>query len=199
MVNEFSSFARMPKPQPVVADIGEALREAVFLQTVAKPDISFTTDLPAEPVHGRFDQRLLSQAFINVVKNAGEAVEAARETRTDAGRVEVRLARRGGEVVVEVIDDGVGLPSENRARLLEPYVTTREKGTGLGLAIVRKIIEDHGGRIELLDAPAVASGGHGAMVRFRLPFADVGVADPAAVPSRTAAATAVPTTPEEER
>jgi two-component system nitrogen regulation sensor histidine kinase NtrY len=199
MVNEFASFARMPKPQPILADIGEALREAVFLQSVARPEIVFSTDLPAEPVKGRFDQRLLSQAFINVVKNAGEAVEAAREHRPDAGHVSVRLVREGGEVVVEVIDDGIGLPRENRQRLLEPYVTTREKGTGLGLAIVRKILEDHGGRIELLDAPAVASGGHGAMVRFRLPLAEIGDADPDAASSRSASATAGPTTPEEEK
>jgi two-component system nitrogen regulation sensor histidine kinase NtrY len=172
MVNEFSSFARMPKPKPVVADVGEALKEAVFLQSVARPDIAFELLLPPEPIRGRFDQRLLLQAFTNVVKNAGEAIEAFAERGGGSGgggRIEAHLYREADDIVVEVVDDGIGLPSENRRRLLEPYVTTREKGTGLGLAIVRKILEDHGGRVELLDAPAVAEGGHGTMVRLRMP------------------------------
>lgn len=175
MVNEFSSFARMPKPQIARADIVEAVREAVFLQSVAKPEIDFRSHLPGEPIFGRFDQRLLLQAFTNIVKNAGEAVEAvpAEVMGADRGTVEVVVSRDGDTVTVAVIDNGIGLPSANRHRLLEPYVTTREKGTGLGLAIVRKILEDHGGRIELLDAPAVVRGGRGTMVRMTLPASGV--------------------------
>jgi two-component system nitrogen regulation sensor histidine kinase NtrY len=169
MVNEFSSFARMPKPQLARADIVEALREAVFLRSVAAPDIDFVTDLPDVPIWGQYDHRLLLQAFSNLVKNACEAIEAVPSDRLGRGLVEAAIRSEGETVVVEVVDNGIGLPSENRHRLLEPYVTTREKGTGLGLAIVRKILEDHGGRIELVDAPAVAHGGRGAMVRLTLP------------------------------
>lgn len=169
MVSEFSSFARMPKPTLVRADVCEALREAVFLQSVAKADIDYVSHIPPEPIFGEFDQRLLLQAFTNIVKNAGEAIEAVPPEILGKGRVEVSIRHDGEAIVVEVIDNGIGLPSENRHRLLEPYVTTREKGTGLGLAIVRKILEDHGGRIELVDAPAVAEGGRGTLVRLTIP------------------------------
>ena len=178
MVNEFSSFARMPKPQMVRADLVEALREAVFLRSVAAPDIDFVTDLPDRPIWGQYDHRLLLQAFSNLVKNACEAIEAVPADQSGRGLVETAIRGEGETVVIEVIDNGIGLPSENRHRLLEPYVTTREKGTGLGLAIVRKIVEDHGGRIELVDAPAVASGGRGAMVRLTLPAEAVEEAAP---------------------
>lgn len=175
MVNEFSSFARMPKPQIARADVVDAVREAVFLQSVAKPDIEFVSHLPDAPILGRFDHRLLLQAFTNIVKNATEAVEAVPEEvrAAEKGRIEVTVGRDGDTIVVAVVDNGIGLPSENRHKLLEPYVTTREKGTGLGLAIVRKILEDHGGRIDLIDAPAVAQGGRGTMVRMTLPVAGV--------------------------
>ena len=196
MVNEFSSFARMPKPQLARADVVDALREAVFLQSVAKPDIQFRSHLPEEPILGRFDHRLLLQAFTNIVKNATEAVEAVpAEARGGAkGTIDVAVEPHGDTVTVSVIDDGIGLPSENRGRLLEPYVTTREKGTGLGLAIVRKILEDHGGRIDLFDAPAVASGGRGAMVRLTLPAAGVGE-PPAGGDATAPAGGAAPTPP----
>jgi len=172
MVNEFASFARMPKPTRVRADVAEALREAVFLMSVAKSDIEFHSDIPPEPIFGHFDHRLLLQAFTNIVKNAGEAIEAVPPEMLGQGRIDVAIHTDGGSVVVEVTDNGIGLPSENRHRLLEPYVTTREKGTGLGLAIVRKILEDHGGRIDLVDAPAVAHGGRGTQVRLTLPLAE---------------------------
>lgn len=172
MVNEFSSFARMPKPQKEKGDLMESLRESVFLISVGNPDVAFVSRLPDEKVVGRFDHRLLSQVFTNVVKNATEAIAAVApgpDGERPPGRVEVVARVEGDEIVIDVIDNGIGFPKENRHRLLEPYVTTREKGTGLGLAIVRKVLEDHGGRIELLDAPAVAAGGHGAMMRLVLP------------------------------
>ena len=128
--------------------------------------------IPPEPIFGHFDHRLLLQAFTNIVKNAGEAIEAVPPEALGKGRIEVAIRVEEGFVVTEVVDNGIGLPSENRHRLLEPYVTTREKGTGLGLAIVRKILEEHGGRIELVDAPAVAEGGRGTLVRLVLPLAE---------------------------
>ncbi len=85
----------------------------------------------------------------------------------DKGRIAISANRVGDDVVIDVVDNGIGLPKENRNRLLEPYVTTREKGTGLGLAIVERILEEHGGRIELNDSPAVAEGGRGAWMRLR--------------------------------
>ncbi|MER2607292.1 MAG: PAS domain-containing sensor histidine kinase [Siculibacillus sp.] len=187
MVNEFSSFARMPKPQLARADVVETLREAVFLRSVAAGEVEFVTDLPDHPIWGSFDHRLLLQAFANLVKNACEAIEAVPPEMLGRGVVEVRAHAEDTTAVVEIVDNGIGLPSENRHRLLEPYVTTREKGTGLGLAIVRKIVEDHGGRIELVDAPAVAAGGRGAMVRILLPVdavAPPAVAPPAEAPPR---------------
>jgi two-component system nitrogen regulation sensor histidine kinase NtrY len=184
MVDEFSSFARMPKPTFEERDIGEAAREAVFLQEVAHPEIAFLVDLPEEPLTGRFDPRLMSQALTNIVKNATEAIAAVPDEEKGSQQIIVRGRIEGDSNVVEVIDTGIGLPAENRHRLLEPYMTTREKGTGLGLAIVSKIIEEHHGRLELLDSPAVAEGGRGAMIRLTLPH--VSPAHPSAPPSPTA-------------
>lgn len=172
MVDEFSSFARMPKPVMEPTNLADTLQEAVFLQKVGSPSIEFATALGAEPLYGYFDTRLMSQVFINLLKNATEAIESKENVSGEPGRVEVRAARQSNHYVIDVIDNGKGLPKENRQRLLEPYMTTREKGTGLGLAIVRKVLEDHGGTIELLDAPQVAEGGHGAMMRIILPADD---------------------------
>ncbi len=176
MVDEFSAFARMPKPDMKVIDLREPLREASFLIEVSRADIAITRDFGSEPLTGTFDARLLSQAFGNLIKNAAEAIEAAEREGGEKGAILVRAARVPGGVVVDVIDNGKGLPRENRQRLLEPYTTTREKGTGLGLAIVKKIIEDHGGRLELHDAPADFHGGRGAMIRIVLPATQAGAA-----------------------
>lgn len=172
MVDEFSSFARMRKPNKSMGDLREAVRDAAFMQSVANPEISVTAELPENPVNVVFDARLVGQAFTNVVKNATEAVGARTGEDLPKGKVIVRLneeaAEQTGRVVVDVIDNGIGLPEENRSRLLEPYMTTREKGTGLGLAIVRKILEDHGGGIELLDAPKTNPDDTGTLVRLTL-------------------------------
>nr|WP_051241641.1 PAS domain-containing sensor histidine kinase [Stappia stellulata] len=171
MVDEFSSFARMPKPEMEVSDLRTTVREAAFLQGVANPDMSIKTDLPDKAVKVRFDQRLVGQALTNVIKNAAESVMALPQDQVADGRVDIHLAQEDGKVVIDVTDNGIGLPVENRQRLLEPYMTTREKGTGLGLAIVKKIMEEHGGGIELLDAPgdtADSAGGRGATVRLTL-------------------------------
>lgn len=169
MVDEFSSFARMPKPTMVEGDLAEAVREAVFLLKVSHPEIKFDVDLGAKPLHARFDTRLLTQAFGNLIKNATEAIEEVGFGDGEHPKIEIRASSEGENHFIDVIDNGKGLPPENRQRLLEPYMTTREKGTGLGLAIVGKIIEEHHGTIELRDAPSVAEGGRGAMVHVSLP------------------------------
>ena len=171
MVDEFSSFARMPKPTMQTGDLNEPVREAVFLRKVGHSDIDFDIQLGEEPLSATFDTRLLSQAFGNLIKNAAEAIEGAEFSEDERPRIVVRTESDADFHSIEIIDNGKGLPVENRHRLLEPYMTTREKGTGLGLAIVGKIIEEHGGTIELLDAPDVARGGRGAMVRVSLPIA----------------------------
>ena len=171
MVDEFSSFARMPKPAIERKNLSELIREAVFLIEVAHPEIAFSMDLPAEPLLGDFDARLMSQVFTNIVKNGTEAIAALPADQKEDAKIRIYGRREEGWIVVDVIDTGIGLPSEHRDRLLEPYMTTREKGTGLGLAIVSKIVEEHGGRIELLDSPEVKKGGHGALVRIRVPGA----------------------------
>ena len=180
MVDEFSSFARMPKPAFEVRNLADSIRESVFLLEVAHPDIAFHLDLPEAPVLGKFDARLISQAFTNIVKNGTEAIAALPAEERAGATITVSARNEGGDIVVDDVDTGIGLPSENRHRLLEPYMTTREKGTGLGLAIVTKIIEEHGGRIELLDSPEVQRGGHGAMIRITLPGLPVGTVAPVA-------------------
>ena len=169
MVDEFSAFARMPKPAMQEMDLREALREASFLVEVSRSDIAFKRAFGDAPLIGTFDSRLMGQAFGNIIKNAAEAIDGAERSDGGQGKIYIRAGQRAGWIVVDVIDNGRGLPRENRQRLLEPYMTTREKGTGLGLAIVKKIIEDHGGRLELHDAPKDFDGGQGAMIRMVLP------------------------------
>ena len=117
---------------------------------------------------------MISQALINVIKNAAEAIEGLNDERAQAGRIAVILTAARGNAMIDIIDNGKGLPKSDRQKLMEPYMTTREKGTGLGLPIVRKIIEDHGGRLQLMDAPSVKDGGSGALMRFTMPIAKVG-------------------------
>ena len=167
MVDEFSRFARMPKAVMAAEDVADTVRQVVFLMRVGHPDIDFEVDLPAETMLARFDRRLISQGLTNIVKNATEAIGAVPPETLGRGRIVVSARRDGKDVVIDVIDNGIGLPKENRARLLEPYVTTREKGTGLGLAIVGRILEEHGGRIELRDASEKVEGARGAWMQLR--------------------------------
>ncbi|WP_442872869.1 ATP-binding protein [Aurantimonas sp. C2-3-R2] len=169
MVDEFSTFARMPKPKMEAKDLREALREAVFMREMGDHGIAFEANIPDQPMLGSYDIRLLSQAFGNLVKNAVEALEATEDIE---GRIVIRAEPGLDRHIVEIIDNGRGFPREDRDRLLEPYMTTREKGTGLGLAIVRKIIEDHGGTIALDDAPDQPQG---ALVRITLPAMETAV------------------------
>ena len=167
MVDEFSRFARMPKPVMTAEDVADTVRQVVFLQRVANADIDIDLEIAEEPMPAKFDRRLISQALTNIIKNATEAIAAVAPGELGRGRIRIWAGREGSDIVIDVIDNGIGLPKENRSRLLEPYVTTREKGTGLGLAIVGRILEDHGGRIELGDAADKIPGQRGAWMRLR--------------------------------
>ncbi len=185
MVDEFSRFARMPKPVMEKEDVADAVRQVVFLQRVGNADIDIDVEIAQDPMPARFDRRLISQALTNIIKNATEAVAAVPTAELGRGHIRVSATREGDEIIIDVIDNGIGLPKENRRRLLEPYVTTREKGTGLGLAIVGRILEDHGGRIELSDAAEKIPGQRGAWMRLR--FAAETVSSSEAHPARQVA------------
>jgi two-component system, NtrC family, nitrogen regulation sensor histidine kinase NtrY len=167
MVDEFSQFARMPKPVIGAEDVADMVRQAVFLQRVGNSEIDIDVDIAEDPMPARFDRRLISQALTNIIKNATEAIAAVPPAELGRGRIQVSVMRDGGDIVIDIVDNGIGLPKENRNRLLEPYVTTREKGTGLGLAIVGRILEEHGGRIELHDAAQHTPGQRGAWISLR--------------------------------
>ena len=169
MVDEFSAFARMPAAVLRPADLMSVVREAIMLQRAAFPHIAFTLDAPVS-LRIKCDTRQIGQALTNVLKNAVEAVDArygAPGATESLGKVQVRVDETADEILLHVIDNGIGLPQEERERLTEPYVTTRAKGTGLGLAIVKKILEDHGGALTLADAPDGV--GNGAMITLHLP------------------------------
>jgi two-component system nitrogen regulation sensor histidine kinase NtrY len=149
----------MPKPSFAEESVGEIARQALFLHEVAHPDIAFALDSPDPAPTLVCDRRLLGQALTNVVKNGVEAIQQRREEKKSRKQTEDRVAiairEEGSKVAIEITDTGIGLPAE-RARMTEPYMTTRVKGTGLGLAIVKKIVEEHFGQIEFEDQ---ASGG----------------------------------------
>jgi two-component system, NtrC family, nitrogen regulation sensor histidine kinase NtrY len=189
MVDEFSRFARMPKAVVSDEDVAATVRQVIFLLRVAHPDIDFEVELADETMPARFDRRLISQALTNIIKNATEAIGAVPPAQLGRGRISVNARRDGKEVVIDVIDNGIGLPKENRARLLEPYVTTREKGTGLGLAIVGRILEEHGGRLELRDASDKIPGATGAWMQLRFiaePLTETSGLEPAVEPRAAA-------------
>jgi two-component system, NtrC family, nitrogen regulation sensor histidine kinase NtrY len=168
MVDEFSSFARMPTPVMKRECAQELLQQAVFLQRVAHPQFAFATHLPKELVWFEADGRLVAQALTNVLKNATESIAARIATGEDQpGQIAVDIFADENRISFRITDNGIGLPPEHRHRLTEPYVTTRAKGTGLGLAIVRKIMEDHGGEIVLADA---GEEGRGAQVTLVFPL-----------------------------
>ncbi|WP_245306286.1 sensor histidine kinase NtrY-like [Roseovarius aestuariivivens] len=174
IVDEFSKFARMPEPQTETESLTRLLREAVLLQEAGQPGVRFVVDLADDPLLADVDATMLSQALTNLMKNAGEAIESLYEKEApDAHEPEIRVSsvEEDGFATIRIADNGIGLP-EDRSRLFEPYVTTREKGTGLGLPIVKKIIEEHGGTLTLEDAPPFENGAHrGAMAVLRLPLA----------------------------
>lgn len=184
MIDEFSAFARMPAPNLKPRDITALIREAVAMQRVTHADIAFETHLPDDARVIACDARQVGRALTNLLQNAAESI-AGRPTTPGAelppGRIVLALEVEDGRTVIEVTDNGRGLPVEQRQRLVEPYVTTRAKGTGLGLAIVKKIMEDHGGELVLGDAP-----GGGARVRLVFAAAEADApeaANPSSEPS----------------
>jgi two-component system nitrogen regulation sensor histidine kinase NtrY len=181
MVDEFSSFARMPAPQMAPEDLNELVRQAVFLQRVALPDTTFTVEAPEGALRQICDRRLVTQALTNILKNSGEAIAAKRETHAPEafqGEIRIRIHPQDAGNFIEIIDNGCGLPKENREKLTEPYVTTRPKGTGLGLAIVKKIMEEHHGTLDLEESPIVeGSASGGALVRLNFAAAEARTED----------------------
>ncbi|MBS0242890.1 MAG: HAMP domain-containing protein, partial [Proteobacteria bacterium] len=177
MVDEFAAFARVPKPEIQLSDVRDAVLEPVILFRESHPAVTYVLDTPETPIAAPIDRRLISQALTNLVKNATESVISAGEV-ADPDRapdwkptVETTLREVGDRLEITVIDNGLGLPKQQRARLLEPYVTTKgHKGTGLGLAIVQKIVEQHRGALSLEDAPAAPGRSRGALVRILLPL-----------------------------
>ncbi|ODT25197.1 MAG: hypothetical protein ABS35_12090 [Kaistia sp. SCN 65-12] len=185
MVDEFSSFARMPEAKLEKGNLTESIRQAVFLESVRLPEVTINMKLPDQPITACFDNRLISQVLTNLIKNAVEAIEGAGLEGIKNPVITVEAGPEGDMVRLSISDNGKGWPKENRHRLLEPYVTTREKGTGLGLAIVAKIIEQHGGKVDLIDAEPDENGRVGACFTFTLPSRRPGETDegePAASP-----------------
>lgn len=167
MVDEFSSFARMPSAVLEKQDLAQVVKEATILQRVSAGDIQIDVDIPDRPVMLSIDRRLVTQAVTNLVKNAREAIEVRhKDDPHSKGVIKVEIDETASQVCINVTDNGVGLPVENRHRLTEPYMTTREKGTGLGLAIVKRIMEEHGGRLVLQDAPSNGEKRRGALARL---------------------------------
>lgn len=164
MIEEFSNFARMPAPALRLENLNELVRQSLFLHRNAHLQIEFDDVLPDEPAFANCDGRQIAQVVTNLLQNAVEALQRGNGDPVENPRIVLRLASDNDGVSIEVEDNGPGLPAEGRAKLTEPYVSTREKGTGLGLAIVRKIMEDHGGTLVLQDAE-----GGGACIRVELP------------------------------
>ena len=190
MVDEFSAFARMPQPVMQPEDFSRLCREALVLQRNAHPEIVFeTTGLPPSGPTVRCDRRLIGQALTNLLQNAADAIsmtgrgkpgenasgQPAGQAVQPIGHIVVGLHIRGGHVLLDIEDDGIGLPTVERHRLTEPYVTHKAKGTGLGLAIVKKIMEDHSGMLQLTDrepdlSRGPTSGQRGTRVTLSLPL-----------------------------
>ena len=172
IIDEFSKFARLPQPKKSKEDLIPIVKAAVLLQENGQPNINFVSKIPQNSLVISIDATMISQALTNLLKNAGEAIDTRRDKLggTIAGEIHVGVEQVGDNVQVIIDDNGIGLP-QDRARLFEPYVTTRDKGTGLGLAIVKKIVEEHGGTLSLEDAPSFdAAPKFGARVVMSLPF-----------------------------
>ena len=172
IIDEFSKFARLPQPKKSKEDLIPIVKAAVLLQENGQPNINFVSNIPQNSLVISIDATMISQALTNLLKNAGEAIDTRRDKLggTIAGEIHVGVEQVGDNVQVIIDDNGIGLP-QDRARLFEPYVTTRDKGTGLGLAIVKKMVEEHGGTLSLEDAPSFDAAPYfGARVVMSLPF-----------------------------
>ena len=172
IVDEFSKFARMPELRRKNENLSALVESTVSLQQAGQPNVLINLSQPKLPIVTSIDATLINQALTNILKNAGESIETRMQDPSNSnhdGLIEVSLKNKSDSVVLNIADNGVGLP-QDRSRLFEPYVTTREKGTGLGLAIVKKIIEEHGGILKLEDsAPFENTGIIGALISIELP------------------------------
>lgn len=172
IVDEFSKFARMPEPELHINDMTQLVHDALSLQIAGQPDVHFAAEIPEEQVLVDMDDTMIGQALTNLLKNAGEATETYISRLGAEGyrpEIQLRMSKDKDTVTIKISDNGIGLP-EDRARLFEPYVTTRGEGTGLGLPIVKKIIEEHGGTLTLTDAEVFAGYDHaGACAIIQLP------------------------------
>ncbi|MEL6830865.1 MAG: ATP-binding protein [Pseudomonadota bacterium] len=167
MVQTFSDFARMPKPLIARFELVALLEDISFARRVVSPDILISVKADARPIHMGGDERLLGQAFTNIIKNAAEALEGRPETEDTKGVIDIIVSGiEADRVEITIRDNGPGFPADVREQLLEPYVTGREGGTGLGLAIVNRVIMDHGGSVQLADAKPHKNG---AEVKITLP------------------------------
>lgn len=169
MVQEFSDFARMPKPTPSRFDLAALITDVVFAQRVVNPDFKFSLSLPPDGLSILGDERLLGQALTNIVKNAAESLSGRPVNDETQGQISVTVppSNDDDQIVIRIEDNGPGFPEDVREQLLEPYVTAREGGTGLGLAIVNRVIMDHGGSVQLLEPE---HGARGAIVKIILPL-----------------------------
>jgi two-component system nitrogen regulation sensor histidine kinase NtrY len=174
IVDEFSKFARMPEPERRMENLTKLIGDAVLLQQNARQDIDITLKNNRKKLLTELDSTMITQALTNLIKNAGEAIDSYMvEHKGEEFSPEIRVLvdTKNEATVIRIQDNGIGLPKEQRSRLFEPYVTNRESGTGLGLSIVKKIIEEHGGTLELVDAPKFKGNKHvGAMARITLPI-----------------------------
>ncbi|MBL1421214.1 MAG: PAS domain-containing sensor histidine kinase [Alphaproteobacteria bacterium] len=175
MVDEFASFAQMPSAHLAKTDIIKCIKEAIFLQKVGNPNIDIEVKLPDKPKNLYIDRRLVTQVITNIVKNASESIETAFSEKLlkhgDAkGKISLSIDQSKDFYKILITDNGIGLPQFGRQKLLEPYITTRSKGTGLGLAIVKRIMEEHGGSIELADAANDFGFEHGALITLSFPL-----------------------------
>lgn len=172
IVDEFSKFARMPEPELRETDLMQLIRDAVVLQQSGQPGVEITLETDDDAIASELDQTMIGQALTNLIKNAGEAIESYQDAGAHEGhapQIKLQVSARDKDVEITISDNGIGLPTD-RARLFEPYVTTRAKGTGLGLPIVKKIIEEHGGSLTLRDAEPFDDSGHrGAKAVINLP------------------------------
>jgi two-component system nitrogen regulation sensor histidine kinase NtrY len=172
IVDEFSKFARMPKPERKSADIIKLIEDVIYLETSRENQVSDIIFAKSDPLFATVDATMITRCLTNLLKNAGEAIEAfiskfGKENYQPT--ISINLENSKKEIIISISDNGIGLPKD-RSRLFEPYVTTREKGTGLGLPIVKKIIEEHGGEFHLDDALRINNDNHNgacALIKFR--------------------------------
>ena len=173
IVDEFSKFARMPEPIKRPTNVTKLLKDVILLFQVSSPKISIVFNNLYDDFNVSIDETMINQAFTNLIKNAGEAIESKLNSQQDLKfdpEIRITIDQIMNDLEITIEDNGIGLPNQGRSRLFEPYVTNRENGTGLGLSIVKKIIEEHNGTLELLDAsPFSKTDSFGAKMRIVFP------------------------------